>query len=209
MAEQLGKMEKPEAQQFAGKRKLFLVPLIFSGQNAPPEYTEKFNLYWEQVVQHVANLELKVGKVNHVYHELITLIGEDGLKMMEKLSPSSYQIVRNKCQSSAVLEATEDKGLVDESMDWERSILMGFISQKVANVVYEFYLEALKNRYEHIAKRIAETLKDNEVGMLIVREGHMVQFPPDIEVFSVVPPVLDEIHRWQRARKPADEGDKT
>jgi hypothetical protein len=26
----------------------------------------------------------------------------------------------------------------------------------------------------------------------------MVQFPEDIEVFSVAPPALDEIHRWQR-----------
>jgi len=31
-----------------------------------------------------------------------------------------------------------------------------------------------------------------------------VQFPPDIEVFSVAPPVLDEIHRWLRDR-PASE----
>jgi hypothetical protein len=26
----------------------------------------------------------------------------------------------------------------------------------------------------------------------------MVQFPEDVEVFSVAPPALDEIHRWQR-----------
>jgi hypothetical protein len=208
MAEQLGKIEKPEAEHFTGKRKLYLVPLIFSGEGAPPEYVEKFNLYWEQVSQHIANLELKIGKVNHVYHESITVAGEDGLKVIEKLNSSCCQIVRDKCQSGAVLEATEDKELSEESIDWERCLLMGFISQKVAKMVSEFYVEALRKRYECIAQRIDKTLKANEVGMLFIREGHMVQFPQDIEVFSVAPPVLDEIHRWQRDRSSSEKGEE-
>jgi len=204
MAEQLGKIEKPDAEHFTSKRKLYLVPLIFSGEEAPAEYVEKFNLYWEQVSQHVANLESKIGKVSHVYHESIALAGEDGLKVVEKLNPSCYQIARDKCQSGAVLELTEDRELAEESMDWERCLLMGFMSQKVAKMVSEFYVEASRKRYEHIARRIDETLKANEVGMLFIREGHSVQFSQDIEVFSVVPPALDEIRRWQRDRSSAD-----
>jgi len=200
MDEQLGKIEKPEAEHFTGKRKLYLVPLIFHGENAPSEYMEKFNLYWEQVSQQVANLESKIGKVSHVYHESITLAGEEGLKVIEKLNPSCHEIAKNKCQSGAVLEATEDKELAEESMDWERFLLMGFVSQKVATIVSEFYVEASRKRYENIARRIDETLKPDEVGILFIREGHMVQFPKGIEVFSVAPPALDEIHRWQRDR---------
>lgn len=75
---------------------------------------------------------------------------------------------------------------------------MGFISQKVAKMVSDFFMEASKKRYEHIAKRIDETLQDDEVAVLFIREGHRVQFPPDIEVFSVAPPALDDIHRWLR-----------
>lgn len=209
MTEKLGKIEKPEAEHFTSKRKLYLVPLIFSGEEAPPEYVEKFNLYWEQVKEHVANLESKIGKVSHVYHESVTLAGEDGLKVMEKLSPSSCQIARDKCQSGAQLEAAEDKELADESVDWERHLLIGFVSQKVAKVVSEFYLDAYRKRYEHIARRIDDTLKANGVGMLFIREGHMVQFPQDIEVFSVAPPVLDEIRRWQRDRSSTDKRDET
>ena len=204
MTEQLGKIEKPEAEHFIGKRKLYLVPLIFSGEGAPPEYVEKFNLYWEQASQHVANLELKIGKVSHIYHESITTAGENGLKVIEKLNPSCCQIVKDKCQSGAVLEATEDKELSEESIDWERHLLMGFISQKVAQMVSEFYVAALRKRYECITQRIDKTLKANEVGLLFIREGHMVQFPQDIEVFSVAPPALDEIHRWQRDRSSPD-----
>jgi hypothetical protein len=38
------------------------------------------------------------------------------------------------------------------------------------------------------------------VALLFIREGHLVQFPRDIDVFSVAPPALDEIHRWARDR---------
>jgi len=200
MTEQLGKIEKPGTEYFAGKRKLYLVPLVFYGENAPPAYMEKFNLYWQQVSQQVTNLESKIGKVTHVYHESIILAGEDGLKVIEKLNPSCYQIARDKCQSGAVLEATEDKELAEENMDWERFLLIGFVSQKVAKIVSEFYVEASRKRYEDIARRIDETLKPDEVGILFIREDHMVQFPKDIEVFSVAPPALDELHRWQRDR---------
>lgn len=205
MAEPLGKLEKPEAQQFEGKRKLYLVPLIFSSKEALPEYVEKFNLYWRQVSEHVANLESKIGKVGHIYYESITLAGEDGLKVAEKINASCGQLVRERCQGGAVLEATEDKGLAEECMDWERFLFMGFVSQKVAKMVSEFYVEAMRKRYEYIARRINETLKDNEVGVLFIREGHMVQFPADMEVLSVSPPALDEIHRWQRDRALAAE----
>jgi len=204
MTEELGKIEKPETKQFRDKRKLYLVPLLYSWEDAPTEYVEKFNLYWQQVREQVANLESKIGEVNRIYHESITIAGEEGLKVLEKLNPSSCQIAQDKYQNGAQVEAVEDSALAEESMDWERHLLMGFVSQKVARVVSDFFAETSRKRYEHIAKRINETLKDNEAAMLFIREGHMVQFPPDIEVFSVVPPALDEIHRWLRDRKPTD-----
>jgi hypothetical protein len=207
MAEELGKIEKPEAGQFRNKRRLYLVPLLYSWQDAPAEYTEKYNLYWQQVKEHVANLESKIGKVNRIYHESVTIAGEEGLKILEKLNPASSQVAQEKCHCGAQFEMIEDKELAEESMDWERHLLMGFLSEKVANIVSQFFSEALRKRYEHIAKRINETLKENEVALLIIREEHMVQFPSDIEVFIVAPPVLDEIHRWLRDRRTEKKGE--
>ncbi|MFC2041684.1 hypothetical protein ACFLTY_05140 [Chloroflexota bacterium] len=206
MAEPLGKIEKPDAEQFRSKRKLYLVPLLFAGKEAPDEYVEKFNLYWEQVSEHVANLESKAGKVRYIFHESLATAGEDGLKVMEKLNPPCYRIVMDKCQGGAVLEATEDRELAEESLDWERCLLMGFMSEKVAKMVSEFYVEALRKRYEHIARRIDETIEADEVGMLFIREGHSVQFPKDVEVFGVAPPALDEIYRWMRDREAESQG---
>ncbi len=204
MTEELGKIEKPAAESFKEARKLYLVPLLFTGEDAPAEYIEKFNRYWEQIGQHISNQESKVGKVNRVYHEQISLGGDEGLEMMEKLSPASCQLTSEKCQNGAVLEATELAELTYECIDWERCLLIGFLSQKVAQAVSENYRQSSRKRYEHIAGRIDETLLANEVAVLFIREGHMVQFPQDIEVFSVAPPALDEIHRWLRERSSTD-----
>lgn len=203
MTEQLGKIEKPEAEQFKGGKKLYLVPLIFSGEDAPAEYKERCQRYWQQVAEQLANLEQKIGRVNRVYHESISLSGEEGMKLAEKINQSCYQIAKNKCDNGATFEVIEDEELLGEVIDWERCVLLGFATMKVASKVSEFYTEASKKRYEFMVNKITETLKDNEAGLLFIREGHRLQFPKDIEVFSIFPPALDEIHRWLR-----DEADK-
>jgi len=200
MAQELGKISKPEVESFKQRRKLLLVPLIYASKDAPPEYVEKFDLYWKQVTEHIANLEAKMSKINRVYHESITLGGEDGLKIIEKLNSKSCEIAKEKCQNGAELETIEDRELAEECMDWERCLLIGFLSDKVAEQVSKFYIETSKKRYEYIGKRIDETLKSDEMAILFIREGHMVQFSKDIEVFSVAPPALDEVHRWLRDR---------
>jgi hypothetical protein len=205
MAQELGKINKPEAASFKQGRRLLLVPLIYSYKDAPSEYTEKYELYWKQAVGHIANLEAKIGTVNRVYHESISLSGDDGLKIMEGLNPKSCQIAKQKCRDGATLEVIEDKELAEETIDWERCLFIGFLSDNVARKVSEFYIEASRKRYEHISKRIDETLQANEIGVLFIREGHLVQFPEDIEVFSVSPPTLDEIRRWLRDRASAKE----
>lgn len=208
MTEELGKIERPEAERFKGERKLYLVPLLFAAKDAPPEFVERFELYWQQVGEQIVNQEARIGKVRRVYHESIAVGGEDGLEVMEKLNPPGLKVAREKCQEGAVLEATELAELANECLDWERCLLMGFLSQRAAEKVAEFYRETSRQRYEHIARQIDETLEANEVGVLFIREGHMVQFPKDIEVFMVAPPALDAIHRWLRERPLPEEADK-
>lgn len=209
MTGELGRIEKPEAGQFAGKRKLLLVPLLYSWKDAPAEYGIMFDIYWQQVGEHVANLEAKLGAVARIYHESVGVAGEEGLRLLEELSPSTFKLVGEKSRAGAQIEATEDSELVEEAVDWERHLMMGFISQKVARVVSESFAETSKKRYEHIAKRIAETFKANEVAVLFIREGHRIQFPADIEVFSVFPPALNDIQRWMRDYSPEEKPGET
>jgi len=198
MPEQLGKIERLEAERFKQGKKLYLVPLVYSGEEIPDEYKEKCSRYWQQVAEQLANLASKIGMVNRVYHESIFQSGEDGMKAMERLSPGSYQIAKTQCDKGAIFETVEEGELFEEVMDWQRCLMIGFISDKVASKVSEFYVEAAKKRNEFMAKKISETLKDDEAGLLFIREEHSVQFPGDIEVFSIFPPALDDIHRWYR-----------
>lgn len=198
MPEELGKIEKLEVERFKQGKKLYLVPLVYAGDEAPDEYREKCDRYWQEVAEQLANLASKIGKVDRVYHESISQSGEDGLKAMERLNPRSYQIARAECDSGAITEAVEDEELFQEVMDWQRCLMLGFMSEKVASKISGFYVEAAKKRNEFMARRISETLGEDEAGLLFVREGHSLQFPGDTEVFSVFPPALDEIHRWHR-----------
>jgi len=198
MPEQLGKIERLEAERFKQGKKLYLVPLIYFVEEAPDEYKEKCSRYWQQVAEQLTNLASKIGMVNRVYHESIFQSSEDGMKAMERLSPSSYQIAKTQCDNGAIFETVEEEELFEEVMDWQRCLMLGFMSDKVASKVSEFYIEAAKKRNEFMAKKISETLKDDEAGLLFIREEHSVQFPSDIEVFSIFPPALDEIHRWYR-----------
>ena len=200
MAPELGKINKPEAGSFKHSRKLFLVPLIYSSKEAPPEYIEKFDLYWQQVNEHIENLETKLGQIKRVYHESITVADENSFQIMERLNPKSCQIARQKVENGAKIEVIEDRQLAEECMDWERCLLVGLLSDTVIRKVSESYIEASRKRYEHIGKRIDKTLEADEIAVLFIREGSLMQFPKDVEVFSVSPPALDEIHRWLRSR---------
>jgi len=195
---ELGKIEKPSVEDFQKGKKLYFVPLLFSSENAPEEYKKKVAVYWKQVLEQLNKLEGQIGSIKRIYHESIVQPGEDGLKMLENLSIGSYQIVKNKCDCDATLEAFENKELLEETIDWERCIFSGLISQKVARQVSESYFEASKKRAELLSKQISDTLKEDEIGLLFIQEEHKLQFAGDIKVFSIFPPVLDEIHRWLR-----------
>jgi hypothetical protein len=198
MPEELGKIEKPPVEEFKGGKKLYFIPLIFSGKELPVEYTEKYNRYWEQVEAQIANLESKLGPVDRIFHELVTDSGEEGLKALEQINESSYDIIRRRVEKGATLEATEDREILTELMDWSRCLSIGLQSQTALTKVYDFYNEVNKKRNEHLAKKLNECIKDDETGILVMGEGHHVQFSSDIRVFYVAPPALDEIKRWMR-----------
>jgi hypothetical protein len=207
MAPELGRISKPEVGSFRHSRKLFLVPLIYSSNDAPPEYVEKYELYWQQVSEHIENLEIKLGKIKRVYHESITAVDENSLAIMERLNPKSSEIAKNKFSGGAKIEIIEERQLAEECMDWERCLLIGLLSETAIKKVTELYIGAAKKRYEHISKRIDKTLQADETAVLFIREGSVIQFPKDIEIFSVSPPALDEIHRWLRDRPVSNENE--
>ena len=195
MTQELGKIEKPQASQYSGKRILILIPLLFTGEDAPAEFVEKLEQYWQAVREQISNLENQLGVISRFYHESIFSAGEEGGKVLEQINLAAHKILVEK--GTATLQATEDLELTQESSDWERCLMVA-MGKKVHGKVSEFYLESSRKRYEQIAHNIDSSLKESEIGVLFIRESHRAQFAPDIEVFNVYPPVLDEIYRWLR-----------
>jgi len=107
MAEELGKIEKPEVESYKGERNLYLVPLLFSTPEMPADYQEMFEKFWQQVAQQLENQESKMGRINRVYHETVSTGGEAGLALIEKMNPLGHKIMAEKCSNGAILEATE------------------------------------------------------------------------------------------------------
>ncbi len=196
MTQDLGRIDRPAAEQYRGRRKLVLVPLVYSPAPDQPEGAAALQNYWEQMQTQVAALENALGGLQRVYHESVTAGEEEGMEQLQAGDRRSHAFVAGKREAGAVLEATEDLEILLETLDLQRCLMLPLTSPGVASWLQEWHAEANRRRYEHIARRISETLEEDGVGLLLISERHQVQFPTDVEVFYVSPPALDEFRRW-------------
>ena len=203
MSSELGRIEKPPAEQFKGERKIYLVPLVFSSRQSAPDFAELYERYWSGVREHLLKLEQSMGPIKRVYHEGVGVTGDEGLSIIEEINEKSASVARTKLEGGANLEAMEDQELVAESLDWQRCLMVGLESRKANEYVWNAYNEAMKKRHELMSQRLEDTLRPEEAGLLFVSEEHRLQFPADVRVFYVSPPALDEIHRWLRDQRRA------
>ena len=200
-AQELGRIERPAAEQFRGRRKLVLVPLVYSPAPDEPEGAAALQNYWEQMRTQVAALENALGGLQRIYHESVTAGEDEGMEQLRAGDQRSHAFVAGKRDPStgsggAVLEATEDIEILLETLDLQRCLMIPMSSPTVASRLQEWHADANRRRYEHIASRIDETLTEDGMGLLLISERHQVQFPSDVEVFYVSPPALDEFRRW-------------
>ena len=201
MTQELGRIERPSAEQYRGRRKLMLVPLLYSPTQEEPEGAAALQNYWEQMQAQVAALENALGGLQRIYHESITAGEDEGMEQLQAGDRRSHAFIAGKrgpssASGRAVLEATEDIEILLETLDLQRCLMIPMASPTVAARLQEWYADTNRRRYEHIAARIDETLTEDGVGLLLISERHQVQFPADIEVFYVSPPALDEFRRW-------------
>ena len=173
-----------------------MVPLLYGPSAESKDAVAILQTYWEQMQTQVASLESALGGLHHIYHESVTEGGDDGLKQLDVRDQRSHGFITAKCGAGANLEATESADLLAETLDLQRCLMMPLASEKVALQLQEWFASSNRERYEHIARQIDETLGPGQVGLLMIGERHQVQFPQDIEVFYVSPPALDEFRRW-------------
>ena len=189
----LGSTGKTDARRFDGKKKLFLVPLIPMSNVISESNGELLDRYWKEVTKQIGNLESALGTVRHVFHEMVHDESENGLNMLESISPGSVKLVRHLTGSGAKLCQLEDPELLMEMTDWQRCLSVGLISKKVFEMASENYKTLSDKRNASIAERINNVINETDVGLLCITEGHTVQFPPDIQVFYVAPPSSNDL----------------
>ena len=177
-------------------RKLCLIFLLYSGEKIGKEYLEKLEKYWNEVEARINSLQSKIGKFNKVYHELIDADGKKGMELIKKLNKKEYKIIKDSLDGDEKLQATEDKNLLEETMDWGRCLATNPQNREVLNKISEFYIQSLQRREKYIAHKIDETLKKNETGIFFTEEESNIKLSSDIEILRIRPPLLDDIHRY-------------
>ncbi len=197
MAE-LGKMEKPAAESFTGKRKLYCVPNVYPINDAPDDYKGLFNRYWDEVSQQTEKLEM-TGKVRKIFCENLAVEGEKAVEALAKYNERASQIVRKKIDEGALLLSIETSDILGPFLDWANCLSV-VRTQEVFTKVFEFYNDFSSKRLQHVQSVIESNLAEDEAGLLIMRDEDrmQLQFAADIDVFLVTPPSYDDILRWLR-----------
>ncbi|MEW6162340.1 MAG: hypothetical protein AB1606_03320 [Nitrospirota bacterium] len=197
---ELGQIERPKAESFAGRRKLYCVPNIYPIDDAPNDYKELFNKYWDEVAEQIEKIEV-AGKIKKIFCEMVYLQGEEALNILAKINDRATQIIKRKSEEGGTLFPLETKEIFGPYLDWSNCLKI-VNTQEVFTKVFEFYTEYMDKRLRHILSVIDSNLLAAEAGLLMMKDEDRakLQFPRDIEVFLVTPPSYDDIMRWFREK---------
>ena len=137
----------------------------------PTEALEKF---WRELSNALLNLPVDYAKVR-VYQDSLPVCGRE-LQIVEALAQDgnrNYQLLSELVKKGATVMGSEDPKLLIEERDR--------LSRKSVTGSYD---DLMERRDEYIAQRIASTLKDGEIGLLLMGALHRVaeRLPKDIEV---------------------------
>jgi hypothetical protein len=197
---ELGQIDKPSAESFSGKRKLYCIANIYPIDDAPDDFKDLFNRYWDEVAQQIEKLEA-AGKIKKIFCEMIYLQTEETLNALAKLNEKASLTIKKKLDEGGVLLPLESKEIFGPYIDWSNCLRI-VTTQEVFKKVFEFFSEFSEKRLHHILSVIDSNLTEDEAGLLIMKDEDRakLQFPGDIEVFLITPPSYDDIMRWFREK---------
>lgn len=148
--------------------------------------------FWDVVEAELDALDLDYGKVR-IYQDGLPSGGELGIKIVETAAASgsrNYRIIKKLIDKGATLEATESADLLLK----EYTHIKAFVSaesmgerEDARHQCGKVMDELLEARDEFIAKRINESLKEGETGILFIGAIHKVEprLPADIHVVHI------------------------
>ena len=194
---ELGKISKPSVERFNNKKRLIYVPIFF----IPPQLTEikennPFNEYWSEIADNINKLELSLGKIDIIFHEMNTKSNKEGLNIIESLNPNGIDFIKILHNSGSQISDFENEELITELMDWQRALSSGIISTKAREIISKEYTETNSERNKNLINKISKELKVGSNAILFMREDHGLQFDSDTEVFYVSSNTINTVHDW-------------
>lgn len=199
MAE-LGKIQRPNVDDFQGKRRLFCIPNIFVPEEEDEKLKNLIEKYWHEAIAHVERLE-KLGFVTKLFIETLFIEGQEASDVIRDSNPYMYILVSKKVSEGATIVGIEDSETFGAYIDWANCLRI-VRTEAVMQKVFENFAEVSEKRIRGIADKIDENLKEGETAILILRDQDRIKLnlPKDIDLFLVVPSVYDDILRHLREK---------
>lgn len=197
---ELGQIEKPEAGEFSGKRKLYCVANIYPIEESESDYQALVAKYWDEVDQQIEKIET-AGKARKIFCEIVYQQGDEALEVLGRINERMLKTIRKKLEEGSTLIPLENKEILGPYTDWGNCLRVVF-TKEVFSKVLEFYKEFSEKRFHHFMSVINDNLTESEAGLLFMKDEDRskLQFPQDIEVFLITPPSYDDIMRWFREK---------
>ena len=174
------------------------------GENIWQKHTDTVNGYWAAIQSYFENIDLYVPGIK-IYQDGMFVDGEMAMKLINdgvKSGSKNSEIVSNLITRGAILVKTEDFKMVKDEYDGLQSILKSKTNIKKLFLLLRYKISKpifLIRRDKFIAGRIAETLGQNETGILFIGAYHniMKRLPKDITVIELKE--IAKIRKYQRA----------
>lgn len=197
---EVGRIEKPSAEMYRNKKKIYFVRNLYLPANATDRYKEIYFRYWDEVDDHLKRLEA-AGAVSKIFCESIYMSGDEAMKVLSAMNSRLEQIVKEKIDAGARMLPLEDREIFGAYVDWS-NCLMIVRTEEVHKKIHEFVHEAINRRHEHIRTVLADAVTAGEAALLIMREDDRksLVIPEDMEVFTISPPAYEDLLAFIRDR---------
>jgi hypothetical protein len=194
---ELSKLEKPDAENFKGKRKLYCLPNVYPIPGSDEKYKNLISKFWDEAEIQISKLELMT-PVTYVFCEMVYQ-NENALDVLSKIDSYLFDMVKKHIDKGAKLVPIEEENVFSEYVDWANCLKV-VTTEKVFTKVMEFFSEIANKRFHLITEIIDKNLGSSEAGLLIIKDEdrRKINFPPDVEIFLITPPAYDDILKFIR-----------
>jgi hypothetical protein len=159
----------------------------------PEDFEQRSKEFWDYVEEKIRTQK----KVERLYFDSLTTNDmEKALDFMKKSCSKCYELVSKYIQGGAVIEVTEDPILVEEASSWA-SMLQN--DEKTVLATEDMLAKNIIDRDKFMAKRISESLRDGETGILFLSPGRRTSeyLPQEIRAIKIQPfDPADYLNSW-------------